>query len=248
MENMNNAQSTATMNTLPEITAQTTLGELLSILGLEPGQKREEKTPKRKTLLETSGDAIADLYGIKVFRNGFALYENGLGKYSVLWLPYCTRFIYCFNKLRDSEMEYLSETKELPSDDFVTWAWTVAVALFGEERITQKMNRGFGNADISADGEDNEDEYNPEPEDEDLEGNFVWDDEPLGVDPLNAVIRRENREEMLATMTDKQREAFILHYKYGWTQQQIADYLELDQTTVRDRLRYALKKTKKYFS
>ena len=192
MENMNIAQNTAIM---PEITAQTTLGELLTILGLEPGQKREDKTPKRKTLLETGGDAIADLYGIKVFRNGFALYENGLGKYSVLWLPYCTRFIYCFNKLRDSEMEYLSETKELPSDDFVTWAWTVAVALFGEERITQKMNRGFGNADISADGEDNEDEYNPEPEDEDLEGNFVWDDEPLGVDPLNAVIRREKRPE-----------------------------------------------------
>ena len=44
MENMNIAQNTAIM---PEITAQTTLGELLTILGLEPGQKREDKTPKR---------------------------------------------------------------------------------------------------------------------------------------------------------------------------------------------------------
>lgn len=247
MENMNNAQSTATMNTLPEITAQTTLGELLSILGLEPGQKREEKTPKRKTLLETSGDAIADLYGIKVFQNGFALYENRLGKYSVLWLPYCTRFTYYFNKLRDSEKDYLSETKELPSDKFVTWAWTIVIALFGEERITQKMNQGFGNADISTEGEADEDEYEPEPEDEDMEGNFVWDDEPLGVDPLNAIIRRENRKEMLAAMTDKQREAFVLYHRYGWTQQQIATKMGVSQQAVTKLLSKANHKVPEYF-
>ena len=146
MENMIIAQNTATVNLLPEITAQTTLGEILSILGMELGQKREEKTPKRKTLLETGGNAIVDLCGIKVFRNGFALYENGLGKYSVIWLPYCTGFTYYFNKLRDAEKDYLCETKELPSDEFVNFAWTVIVALFGEERITQKLNRGFGNA------------------------------------------------------------------------------------------------------
>jgi RNA polymerase sigma factor (sigma-70 family) len=52
---------------------------------------------------------------------------------------------------------------------------------------------------------------------------------------------------MLAAMTEKQREVFVLYHKYGWTQQQIAEYLGLDQTTVRDRLRYAVKKAKKYF-
>ena len=61
-------------------------------------------------------------------------------------------------------------------------------------------------------------------------------------------IRRENREAMLAEMTDKQRQVFVLHYKYGWTQQQIADYLCIDQTTVRDRLRLAAKKVKKILS
>ena len=47
---------------------------------------------------------------------------------------------------------------------------------------------------------------------------------------------------MLAAMTDKQREVFLLYYKEGYTQQQIADMLGVDQTSVRDRLDGALKK------
>ncbi len=104
------------------------------------------------------------------------------------------------------------------------------IALFGEERITQKLNRGFGNSDTKDNESSEDDEVEIEPEDIDWEGlNFVWDDETLGVDPLNAVIRRETRENMLAGMTDKQREVFILYHKYGWTQQQIAHAVGIAQ-------------------
>ena len=230
------------------ITPRTTFGELLTILGLEAGQKRTGRTPKRAALLAESGEAVVKMCGISVFRNGYALYENGFGRYSVLWLPYCTRFTYCFNKLRDAEKDYLRETAGLPEDGFAAWKWMPVIALFGEERITQKLNRGFGNADTKNNESSEDDEVEIEPEDIDWEGlNFVWDDETLGVDPLNAVIRRETRENMLAAMTDKQREVFILYHKYGWTQQQIATILNNSRATVREHLRYASQKAKKYF-
>ena len=109
------------------------------------------------------------------------------------------------------------------------------------------MERGIGNADTSEE-EDEEDDTMIEEEDEDDEGdNFVWDDDPLGVDPLRAVIRRENREAMLAEMTDKQRQVFVLHYKYGWTQQQIADKIGVTQQAVTKLLSKANKKVMKFF-
>lgn len=105
--------------------------------------------------------------------------------------------LYYFNKLRDAAKDYLKERAEVPDKALMESSWATIVALFGEERITQNMNRGFGNADAAEDdNESDREEY--EPEDEDMEGKFfVWDDETLGVDPLDAVIRRETREEML---------------------------------------------------
>ena len=54
-------------------------------------------------------------------------------------------------------------------------------------------------------------------------------------------------EEMLAAMTDKQREVFVMYYRDGMTQEEIAHYFEIDQTTVRDRLKASLKKIRNYF-
>lgn len=39
---------------------------------------------------------------------------------------------------------------------------------------------------------------------------FNWYDGHMGENPQDAIERRETREEMLAAMTDKQREVFIL--------------------------------------
>ena len=102
----------------------------------------------------------------------------------------------------------------MPEDGFKTWKWMPVIALFGEERITQKLNRGFGNADTKNNESSENDEVELEPEDIDWEGlNFVWGGGALCCPPLNAVIRRETRENMLAGMTDKQREVFILYHK-----------------------------------
>lgn len=232
---------------LPTITADTTLGELFTILGMEPGQKRPQNTPKKATLLAVSGEPIVDMCGIKVFPSGYALYVNKFGKYSVVWIPYCTKFVYKFNELTDAEKQYLNEKKELSYEDIAATPWLPVIALFGEERITQKMNRGYGNKSINDGQETEEEPVVVEQEDEDLEGkNFIWDDETLGVDPLDAVIRRETRDEILSLLTDKQREVFVPYHKYGWSQQMIADRLGISKMSVCERLLQAKKKVEAY--
>ena len=82
------------------ITAKTTLGEVLGMLGLTPGQKKPGKTPTPKAL-RISEEPVAKMYDCVIYRNGFAYYNNG-SNHSVLWLPYCISFTYHFNPLRDS--------------------------------------------------------------------------------------------------------------------------------------------------
>lgn len=230
------------------IIAKTSLGETIAILDLKPGQKKKGKTPTRLKLT-TSEESLVQIHGSTLYASGYALYENGLGRHSVVWLPYCVNFTYYFNKLRDAEKDYLRERSEVSDKALMETSWATIAALFGEERITQSMNRGFGNADPSADGDSIDEENEDEPEAEDMEGrNFVWYDETLGVDPLDAVIRRENREEMLAAMTDKQREVFVLYHKYGWTQQQIADKLGISKMSVCERLKQAKSKMRIFVS
>ena len=233
---------------LPAITPGTRLGELLEMLDLKPGQRRKGATPTRAKLLASDSEPIAQIAGVTLYRNGYALYENGFGRYSVVWLPYCVTFIYRFNGLRDAEKDYLRETAELSEEELLHTRWAAAVALWGEERITQHLNRGIGNAETAEDADAGDEDPETEEEAEDNEGrNFVWDDETLGVDPLDAVIRRETRAAMLAEMTEKQREVFVLYHKYGWTQQRIAEYMAISRATLREHLRYASQKAKKYF-
>ena len=252
MENMNftlNAPAMPAATPIPQIqiTGRTRLGEVLTMLDLKPGQRRKGKTPTRANLIATAGEPVARMGGATLFVNGYAIYENGHGRYSIVWLPYCVNYTYNFNKLRDAEKDYLKEKAALPEGLLLSTKWTVAVALHGEERITQHMERGIGNADTSEE-EDEEDDTMIEEEDEDDEGkDFVWDDNTLGVNPLDAVIRRENREAMLAEMTDKQRQVFVLHYKYGWTQQQIADKIGVTQQAITKLLSKANKKVMKFF-
>ena len=76
---------------------------------------------------------------------------------------------------------------------------------------------------------------------------FNWYDGHMGENPQDAVERRETREEMLADMTDKQREVFILYYRDCMTQDEIAEMLGIAKMSVNERLRYALAKAIKFF-
>jgi RNA polymerase sigma factor (sigma-70 family) len=246
MEMMNTQTAGVMAVTLPQITASTTLGEVLAVLN--HGEKPKMPTPK--VLFETAGEPIAKMNDCILFSNGFAVYQNRSGR-TVVWLPYCTNFKYYFNKLRDSEKDTLKETYELPEGFLKTQPWFVAVTLIGEHRIEQNsMNRTgsrTGTSDFSS-------QYNGDKggEMESIAADpyrraFNWYDGHMGENPQDAVERRETREEMLAAMTDKQREVFVMYYRDGVTQDQIAEFLGISKMSVNERLRYALTKAKNFF-
>lgn len=225
MENMNvNAQAAAV---LPVITAETTLGELLALLNL--GEKPPVPTPKE--LFEKLGTPLADMGDCTLFSNGCAIYKNITGR-TVAWLPYCTSFTYYFNKLRDAEKDTLSETYELPEGFLETQPWVIAVTLIGDHRIEHNsMNRTGSRKDtVDLASKDNGDK-----------------DGHMGENPQDAIERRETREEMLAAMTEKQREVFIMYYRDGMTQDQIAEIIGISRRTLREHLTCALERVRKFF-
>lgn len=244
-----NANAQTAMNTetaLPVITNKTTLGEVLAALDL--GKK--PKTPTPRVLFETAGEPIAEMNDCTLFSNGFAIYKNDSGR-TVVWLPYCVNFIFCFDKLRDSEKDTLRETYELPEGYLETQPWIIAVTLIGDHRIERNsMNRtGSRKNTVDLASKDKGDkngrieEITADP----YRRAFNWYDGHMGENPQDAIERRETREEMLAAMTDKQREVFVLYYRDGMTQDQIANALGIAKMSVNERLRYALAKTKNFF-
>lgn len=245
MENMNvNVQNAATV--LPVITAETTLGELLTLLNL--GEKPPVPTPRE--LFETLGAPIADMNDCTLFSNGFAIYQNITGR-TVIWLPHCTSFTYYFNKLRDSEKDTLTETYELPDGFLETQPWVIAVTLIGDHRIERNsMNRTGSRKDtVDLASKDNGDKDGAMEEviADSFRRAFNWYDGHMGENPQDAIERRETREEMLAAMTDKQRKVFIMYYRDGMTHEEIADVIGVSRPAVTFRLGKALEVARKFF-
>ena len=239
MENVN-VQNTAA------ITDKTTLTELLSLLDLA---EKADKMPTPRELFETLGTPIADMSDCTLFSNGFAIYQNDTGR-TVVWLPYCKSFTYYFGKLRDSEKDTLTETYELPEGFLESQPWVIAVTLIGDHRIERNsMNRTGSRRNTadydSADNGDKDGDAEQAVADP-FRRAFNWYDGRMGENPQDAVERRETREEMLAAMTEKQRKIFVMYYRDCMTQSDIASFLGVDQTTIRDHLRGALKKAKKF--
>lgn len=229
-----------------QITATTTLGELLAMLNL--GEKPKIPTPR--ALFETAGEPIAKMNDCILFRNGFAIYQNGTGR-TVVWLPYCTSFTFYFNKLRDSEKDTFREIYDLPEGFLASQPWIIAVTLIGDHRIERNsMNRtGSRNdtVDLAFKDKGDKDDAMEKVMADPFCRAFNWYDGRMGENPLDAVERRETRNEMLAAMTDKQREVFILFYREGMTQEQIAAVFGLSRRTIREHLTCALERAKKFF-
>lgn len=245
---MNNYFEAKTINGT-SINAETTLGELLTILNL--GDKPHE-TPTPKKLRETAGDPIAVEDRCTVYANGFGVYDNGSGR-TVVWLPSCTSFTYRFDPLKDSERGGgVREAESLPKGLLDTLPWPVAVTLVGDHRVeANMMNRTgsrMGTTDYGSDDNGDKDGDVETAMEKSYQGEYTWLDGRFGESPEDAYTRKETRREMLESMTDKQREVFLLYYRDGYKQREIADLLNVDQTSVRDRLNGSLKKLKKVFA
>jgi RNA polymerase sigma factor (sigma-70 family) len=234
------------------ITAETTLGEVLAMLNL--GDKPHD-TPTPKTLRETAGDPIAlfsDPIGMgeggTLYANGYAVWDNGSGR-TVIWGPDCASFTYYFVNPKESEIGIVPEKSSLPDDLLKSQPWTIDVALLGEHRIEQNsMNRTgsrTGTKDYdSADYGDKDGDAEVAVE-QSYRSEYTWREGRFGENPEDAYIRKETQKEMLEAMTDKQREVFVLYYGRGYTQQQIADKLGISKQSVNERLYWALECAKK---
>lgn len=239
-----------TGGTIPAITENTTLGELITILG---DVSKAEKTPTSKALRETAGDPIAESDGILVYANGYGIYDNGSGR-TVVWVPACTSFTYYFDKMKESEKGgEIKQSIDLPEGFLESQPWVIALTLIGDHRVEQNsMNRRMGGRKGTKDydAEDNGDKDGDAEDavEKSYRNEYNWREDRIGEDPLTIYIRKENRREMLESMTEKQREVFILYYQYGYTQQEIADMLGVNHRAVGFRLDGALKKVKKIFS
>lgn len=261
--NVTNSGSETTAEASPitkesfSITENTTLGELLKLLN--PGEKPHE-IPTPKKLRENAGKPIA-FYPVPesasvenvectVYSNGFAVYDNGSGR-TVIWLPDCTSFTYVFTRPKASEDGKLPYKKHIPDEMLESLSWFMAVTLIGDHRVENNLmnRRGSRKGAKDYDTDDYGDKCGEAEKtvEEEYRDEFFWNEGRFGENPLDALIRGERNKEMLAAMTDKQREVFLLYYKDGYTQQQIADMLGIARTTVIHHLEGSVKKIKNFF-
>ena len=230
-------------NRIQNITEKTTLGELLAILhlGEKPG-----KTPTPKELRETAGAPVAEEERCLVYRNGWAVYENETGR-TVFWLPDCVSFTYRFEKPTKDEAREGSACEELPEGLLESQPWPIAVTLVGDHRIEGNlMNRTGSRKGTKA----YEYELVPEYEEDTPEEAFIkelfYHDASVCENPETGFIRKEMIQEMLNRMTEKQRKAFVLVYRYGYSEVEAACLMHISQQSVYRLLTRARVTAKKF--
>ena len=229
------------------ITENTTLKELINILG---SIEKEDKTPTCKALREGE-EPLCSEDGCTVYKNGYAVYENGTGR-TVVWIPTCISFTYRFTPLKESEKNYFCETETLPEGLLESLPWYMALTVVGDHRVEENsMNRRQGSRkgskDYKSQDDGDQDDSMVDAVEKSYDKEYTWREEHVGENPESIFIRKEMRAQMLSEMTDKQREVFILYYQQGYTQQEIADLLGISQKAVDYRLDGALKKVKRIF-
>ena len=248
MKNLIN-ENTVSGSTIPTITENTTLGELISILG---AVSKAEKTPTSRKLREEAGEPIAADDCCKVYANGYAVYDNGSGR-TVVWVPACVAFSYHFDPMKESEKGgEIKQSIDLPEGFLESQPWALALTLIGDHRVEQNsMNRRQGSRkgtkDYDADDNGDKDGDAEDAVEKSYQNEYNWREDRVGEDPETIYIRKETRREMLESMTGKQRDVFILYYHYGYKQREIADMLGITQVGVTHHLNGALKKAKKIF-
>ena len=224
------------------ITEQTTLGDLLKILDL--GEKPGE-TPTPRVLRETAGEPIASEERCMIYRNGWAVYDNGSGC-TVVWLPDCVSFTYQFEKPKKNEAWEVSAWEELPEGLLEAQPWPVAVTLLGDYSVERNLMKRKGSScdpksfvDPDCEYEITE-EYMADP----VLDRFFRKRGCVAEDPEATYIWKETLQEMLDNMTKGQRRVFVLYYLYGYKHWEIAKKYHVKRTAVTRILLRAVERAK----
>ena len=225
----------------------TTLKNLIDTLG---PVKKAERTPTSRKLREEAGEPIITTDSIVVYPSGYAVYENESGR-TVMWVPGCTSFTYNFARLMDAEQMYQDQKDTLPEGMLEEMPWEMALTLIGDHRIeANSMNRAgsrTSRADFQSQDDGDKDGDVEDAIEESYRKEFIWRGDHIGENPETIYIRNETREEALADMTDKQREAFLLYYEEGYRQKEIAEMLGVSHQAVCKLLNKALQRVKRTY-
>ena len=152
----------------------------------------------------------------EVFSNGYAVYDNGDRK-TVLWVPDCGTYTL--------DMEVLGA---LP--------WYNVLVLFGETQIENNLDHPKSKG-TSSDAE--------VPEEWEVKPAYRWICGAHFDSPEEAFIKKEEAEERRRALTDKQRRIYELYYEEGYTQEEIAQLLNIGQNAVHYHLKSIGKRLQK---
>ena len=219
-----------------------TLKTLIDALG---DIRKADKTPTSRKLREEAGDPVLRTETILIYAGGYAVYENESGK-TVMWVPDCTSFTYYFGHLTEAERKYMTWKDALPEGMLEEMPWEMALTLIGDHRIeANSLNRAGsrgGTQYFECGDYGDEDDAPEEAVEKSFRKEYAWREDRIGEDPETIYIRKETREETLASMTEKQREVFILYYEEGYRQREIAGMMGISQPNVVKLLNKALAK------
>lgn len=198
----------------------------------EEGSKRPKcwPHPTPKILEEHVDRLIATKDGsCKVYKNGFAVYTNRLGRKTVLWLDDCACFRYHFVEVEGD----MPSTADLDEDLLGQQPWYIAVALRGEHKI--EHNRFLGRAGRKDEGGYEEGGYeegmSDEEEDEKWFGAYRYEGPEIKLE------KKEMFQELMEDLPEKQREVCIAYYVLGFNQEEIGEGLGISRQAVGSRLK-----------
>ena len=175
--------------------------------------------------------SMSDGAYIEVYKNGYAIYDNGNRK-TVIWVPDCGQTTYYFAPLKDSEKEYQDQTAHVGEDDMAGLPWYIPLTIAGENGIERNLDHPKSHWTMS--DLDDLDEWN-------MQERVRWVSGARFENPEDTVVRDESARELREALPAKQKEAFELYYDEGYTQKEIAEKLNIRKQSVKNRLDNAKK-------
>ena len=182
------------------------------------------KVPTAKNLRET-GRAVAEKQlenntWITVFQNGYALY-HACGHSTVFPIHSCGAYLYVSNGI----------SSYLPEQFFEKEPWYVRLVLEGEDRIDHNQRAKEQERNVS---------YNAISEEWEVMGN-------ARENPLEYLVDRENRDELLRCLTGRQRRAVSLCFFQQKSRREAAKELGISSPAVSTILSQAARRLRKKY-
>lgn len=198
-----------------------TLQELKEITGIpEHGAKTPTAKNLRETGKEAAGKRLRNDAWIVAYRNGYALYHAG-GHSTVFPVNVCGAYLYASN----------GAVTHLPEQLFAEEPWYLRLALEGEDRLERNQRAKEQERTVS---------YSAISEDWEAVGD-------AGENPLEYLVDRENRKEILQCLTARQRMAVNLCFFQQKTQKEAAKELGISGPAVSIILSQAARRLRKKY-